>query len=669
MRVVFSKCVIVALWALLCFSIPTTRAQSKLTLSDVQGKYPLGSYLEILQDTAKAWTIDDVSALEMNAAFTPNMEAIPNFGFTNAAYWVRFHLDHAASQSPSWWLEVSHHDLDLVDFYVPGDNLTTYEVSHAGRRLPFVTRNIKHPNYLFSIPRPDSLKQQTVYLRFESEGSMTLPLTLWSIPAFAQKDQQERFIMGLFYGLLLIMLGYNLFIYFSLRESSYLYYVLFLACFMVSRASGDGLAAQYLWPEAGMWNSIAGLLIGTLLTVTVLQFTSAFLNARQNVPRANLLIKALMALWTALLILLPFIPVSTFSIFYLILVIPTLLTILGTSVLAWKRGYQPARLFLLAWGILIIATFLFVGVRFGLLPSNLLTEESPRIGMAFLVLFLSLALVDRINFFKKEKEVAQAAVVQKQREALQLKDEMNAALHESKEELEARNAELERFAYTVSHDLKSPLVTIRGFLGLMEQSAEDGNLDRMHEDAHQIREATDKMKVLLDELLELSRIGRLINPPEEIPLSDLAQEATDLLAGSISIQGVQVNIEPNMPIVHGDRLRLLEVFQNLIANAIKFMGSQTNPMVDIGGYLNESAVHCYVRDNGMGIEPAYLEKIFGLFERLDTNIDGTGIGLTLAKRIVEVHDGRIWVESDGKDKGATFYFTLPHNKAALPPQT
>jgi signal transduction histidine kinase len=226
-------------------------------------------------------------------------------------------------------------------------------------------------------------------------------------------------------------------------------------------------------------------------------------------------------------------------------------------------------------------------------------------------------------------------------------------------ELEAKNAELERFTYSVSHDLKSPLVTINGFLGLLAEDVTKRDEERVQRDIEQIRDATQKMKRLLDDLLELSRIGRLINPPEVVELDELAHEAVALVAGQIAERGVQVVIASGLPVVYGDRPRLLEVLQNLVDNAVKFMGEQPVPRIEIGVRRTDTETICYVKDNGKGIEPRYHDKVFGLFERLDQTIEGTGIGLALVRRIVEVHSGRIWIESEGKGQGSTFCFTLP----------
>ncbi|MBN1584042.1 MAG: PAS domain S-box protein [Anaerolineae bacterium] len=231
-------------------------------------------------------------------------------------------------------------------------------------------------------------------------------------------------------------------------------------------------------------------------------------------------------------------------------------------------------------------------------------------------------------------------------------------------ELETKNAELERFTYTVSHDLKSPLITIKGFLGLLAQDAAVGNKDRLEHDIHTINTAADKMQQLLDDLLELSRIGRLMNPPEEVSFDAIAHEAIELVRGRIVAHGVEIVIAPDLPIVYGDRARLVEVVQNLVDNACKFMGGQLYPRIEIGVRHSSATsdggeVIFYVRDNGIGIEPKYQDRIFDLFTKLDPTSEGTGIGLAIVKRIVEIHNGTIWVESAGKGSGTTFYFTLP----------
>lgn len=228
-------------------------------------------------------------------------------------------------------------------------------------------------------------------------------------------------------------------------------------------------------------------------------------------------------------------------------------------------------------------------------------------------------------------------------------------------ELESKNAELERFTYTVSHDLKSPLITIKGFLGMVERDLATGRGDRVGRDLGRIGAAADRMKELLDELLELSRVGRLVNPPEAVRFATIVEDALALLSGPIRERGVHVDVDVGEVQVFGDRLRLVEVVQNLIDNAVKFSRGVAEPRVEVRcvSAAADASLTFVVRDNGEGIEAAYVRKVFGLFEQLDPNRPGTGVGLALVKRIIEVHGGRIWLESAGLGHGCAFFFTLP----------
>lgn len=231
-------------------------------------------------------------------------------------------------------------------------------------------------------------------------------------------------------------------------------------------------------------------------------------------------------------------------------------------------------------------------------------------------------------------------------------------------ELEAKNAELERFTYTVSHDLKSPLITIQGFMGFVEQDASTGNVERLKADLGRIAEATKKMARLLNELLELSRIGRMMNPPEDVPFNMIVHDAIELVRGRLDAKNIHIMVAEGLPVVRVDRVRLAQVVQNLIDNAAKFMGDQKEPRIEIGqrGSDKDGNPVFFVRDNGIGIDPQYKDKVFGLFSKLDAQSEGTGVGLALVKRIVEAHGGKIWLESE-LGHGASFYFTLLNSLA------
>lgn|GEM_PF-3182997 len=229
--------------------------------------------------------------------------------------------------------------------------------------------------------------------------------------------------------------------------------------------------------------------------------------------------------------------------------------------------------------------------------------------------------------------------------------------------LELLSAELERFLYTAFHELRSPLVTIKGFLGLLVEDIRANRSDRIQDDVDRIAAAADKMNELLSGLLELSRIGRVIHPFEDIDLLQLTKETLEILDSRLRAKHITVNVSPDLPVVYGDRVRLREVLENLIENAVKHIGTQQNPLIEIGTTEQEGQHIIFVKDNGQGIDPRYQNRIFNLFEKLDLNIEGAGIGLALVKRIIEWHGGKVWVESKGVGEGSTFCFTIPYSRS------
>jgi signal transduction histidine kinase len=173
------------------------------------------------------------------------------------------------------------------------------------------------------------------------------------------------------------------------------------------------------------------------------------------------------------------------------------------------------------------------------------------------------------------------------------------------------------------------------------------------------------MGMLLDDLLQLSRIGRMINEPARIDMNALVTDTLTMLEGTTLRQQIEIIVQPGLPELFGDRQRIGMVLQNLIENAAKYMGNQAAPRVEIGACRRGGETVFFVGDNGIGIDPRQHDTIFGLFKKLDARSPGTGIGLALAKRIIELHGGRIWVESEGAGTGSCFLFTIPGGCVSL----
>jgi len=243
---------------------------------------------------------------------------------------------------------------------------------------------------------------------------------------------------------------------------------------------------------------------------------------------------------------------------------------------------------------------------------------------------------------------------QAEEELRRFKESLEQMVEERTAELEQRNAEIESFVYTVSHDLRRPLITISGLAGLAEFDLEKGNLEKARESLRTVQRSCENMDALLRDILELSRIGKVTNPPEDVPFELLVREAIDQLAEAVKKRSAELRVAEGMPTVRVDRERLVEALVNLIDNSIKYTREDTRPVLEV---FYRDGVFC-VRDNGIGIPENQREKVFDLFYKVDPKSDGTGVGLSIVKRIIEVHDGRIWIESDGCSWTA-FCFTLP----------
>ncbi len=274
-------------------------------------------------------------------------------------------------------------------------------------------------------------------------------------------------------------------------------------------------------------------------------------------------------------------------------------------------------------------------------------------------------LLERMQMYRQARDHALQEVTERKRAEAALK-ENERKLEALLAELAAKNAELETFVYSVSHDLKTPIVTIEGFSGALREDF--GNLISKDGEKYldYIGDAARKMELLINDLLELSRIGRLRVKKTEFPFADLISDVLKTLGPQIEERGIQVNVDEKLPLVYGEKKRLAQIMENLVSNAVKYLGKENpSPRIEVGVRENEDQKVFFVRDNGVGIEEKYFEKIFEVFQRLPAAKkigEGTGIGLAIVKRIIEHHGGQVWLESD-IGKGATFFFTLKDKEA------
>lgn len=274
-------------------------------------------------------------------------------------------------------------------------------------------------------------------------------------------------------------------------------------------------------------------------------------------------------------------------------------------------------------------------------------------------------LLERMQMYRQARDQALQEVRERKR--------TEKALIENEKELEAtlaeladKNTELETFVYTVSHDLKTPLVTIEGFIGALREDFGDLIDENAEKYLNYMSDASRKMEVLINDLLYLSRIGRLPERKIEFSFDDLMKKVLKTLQPYIDERGVTLNVEKSLPLIYGEIERLGQVIENLLSNAVKYIGKENPaPRIDVGAIEQGGQKVFFFRDNGIGIEKHYYQKIFEIFQRLPSGKkigEGTGVGLTIVKRIIEHHGGKIWLDSE-PGKGTTFFFTLKDKEA------
>lgn len=254
------------------------------------------------------------------------------------------------------------------------------------------------------------------------------------------------------------------------------------------------------------------------------------------------------------------------------------------------------------------------------------------------------------------------AIITERIEKIRKLNDLNRQLQKQSEKLEDANQELEAFAYSVSHDLRVPLRAIDGFSRILVEDYEDKLDEEGIRLLNIVRENTAKMGHLIDDILLLSRASRQEMVLNEIDMAALARSVYDEFQTDVTDRDVEFTVG-DIPNAYGDRAMLGQVFQNLIGNAIKFTRNKNPAIIEVGGEKEGKEIVYYVKDNGAGFDMKYINKLFGLFQRLHSpeEFEGTGVGLSIVQRVIRRHGGSVWGEG-AVGEGATIYFTLPKDK-------
>ena len=597
---------------------------------------PLGSLMQVFEDPHGETRIEDIASPAFESRFQPHQGAVFNAGYSRSAHWVRVDLNYrpqASQEARRWLLEVAYPPLDSLQLYLADGNGGYRLARDTGDTMPWASREIRQGNYLFEIELPAN-QPQRVYLRVQSEGSIQVPLSLWSQHAYLEAQPGRIYVLGMIYGVLLAMLVYNLFIYISIRDPSYLYYILYIAAFGLYQVSVNGAGVQFLWPDRTWWaNAATPLLIGAPGLFGCL-FTRSFLRTAEHSRWMDRLLRLIIGFSVVVMVL------ALTTDYGLSLRLATALALLFTlavfaaGILAWLRGMRVARYFIIAWSALLIGGQINTLMVLGYLPHNFLTMYASQLGAALEVVLLSMALADRINALKDER----ATILEDDRAEL---EQLNRELAES-------NRLKDEFLSNISHELRTPMMGVMGALELLPASDTPEELQQYQHIA--TGSARDMMR-LVNNILALSelRAGKLRPEDYRFSLSETAARLQQQFAAQAYDKGLAFDLEldDKLPdLVYGDREKLEQSICHLLDNAIKFTSRGTVTLRFAGVVeLRELQLNIEVIDSGIGFSAADQAFLYHQFRQVDGSMTrrygGLGIGLAISRGLIEVLGGQL----------------------------
>lgn len=407
--------------------VPAMVHAESIKLSQVGTLGALGHHIDLLEDSAGAYTINDVVGDNLDYQWINSDSDTPNFGYTDSTFWYRIRLQNDSGEDTRRILAITYPLLDVIDFYLADEKQQIIKTVHTGDSRPMSSRDFDHRNFLFELSLPQGA-QRTIYLRVLTEGAQQLPLEIWKERDFFLRDQSILMSKASYFGVMGIMVLFNLFIYVSTRERSYLFYIGFMAFFFLTQAGMAGFAQQFVWPDTPSLNQISILVFVPATMMFAALFSIEFLDLKQRAPAFNKLLVFTVIFNGVSCVLAPFLSYSLSTKLSVAMVFPASLALLAIGPMLWLRGVKDARFYTLAWCTLVIGTALVSLNKFGLIPRNVITENGLIIGSALEALLLSFALADRFNREREHRYAAQTAMYDQARERQRIENEM---MHQS----------------------------------------------------------------------------------------------------------------------------------------------------------------------------------------------------------------------------------------------
>ncbi|MGV3684249.1 MAG: sensor histidine kinase [Daejeonella sp.] len=677
------------------------------------GNIVIGDHVSILEDPTNKLTLNDIRSSD---SFVDQGVSIPNLKLSSSDFWLKFSIRNESEQE-HLILALEYPMLSTCEFYAMNDGL----VQKLSYDTEFANRKYKHQNFLFDVYiRPGTT--EAYFLRVRSSEQMVLPLILGTPKTTAENLLTNDLAWGLFMGLILVMIIYNSFIYFSVKDKSYLYYVFYSLFIGLSSITLSGYTYRFILFDYPGLNHLGIVVFPGLAGIAGNLFMMNFLQTRENSPRMHRFIYLSILIYSAAIVLrlLGYDRVSFRAIDFA--AVSTVLVTFTVTITLSLEGYRPAKLFLLAFSLFFTGLLLFVLRNLGVVPYNDFTNYTKELGTALDVVLLAFALADKINTFKRDKERSQEQTLQALKENERIIREQNVILETKVNE---RTLELSE----ANNELSQTLIDLKEAEGQLVEAEKMASLGQLtagiaHEINNPINFVTSNITplnrdvdILIDFIQEMEKIGlsdlpveekqRLIEEQkEELDYDYLKIEINQLLKGiregasrtSEIVKGLRVfsrldeddlkkadlndgldstlivinnllsnkirleKIYADIPLIECYPGKLNQVFLNILSNGIyainKKFGDEEGGVLRITTSNSDTKVYVKIEDNGIGMDEATKKKIFEPFFTTKDVGEGTGLGMSIAYNTIRRHQGEIQINST-PGEGSEFILELP----------
>jgi two-component system NtrC family sensor kinase len=701
---------------LLLFSLCDCTAQLLIEVKDNKVNN-IGKQVDLLVDTSGRLSIEEIASTGYEHNFTRSNQRVPSLGVITSPAWCRLKIRNYTNQKLA--LAVNNTEIEFVDLYYLKEGV--FQQKRLSAYEPFNARELALTKYFFLLDIPKD-STQVFYLRLQTSTGLQFPLLVSTFQGLIETEEPVIILYGFYIGIMLTMILYNLFIYFSIRDRSYIFYILYVAFITLTNVIEKGVAFRYLWPSMPSLNQY-GNIAACLTGIFAIYFSISFLHLAKHSTKFRLILNGIAALYlVAMAVILTRHRLTGMVMTEVISIFGTLF-LFAAGFAVYRKGYTPAKYYLIAWSVLLIGVIVFVFKDFNIVPYNNLTVNGMTIGSAIEAMLLSFALGNRIKIYKDEKDRAQQIALQSLEEKKQFVLEQNIlleskvnerteALKKANEHLTTANKELQstqaqliqsekmaslgELTAGIAHEIQNPLNFINNFSDVnkeliieVKHALKNGNKDEatlivndIDENEQKINNHGKRADAIVKSMLQHSRKSTGEKVPVDI--NALADEYLRLAYQGFRAKDKSFNatlhtqFDNSIGKIAAVPQDLGRVLLNLYNNALYAVNEKKLTLHDPIGYsdpnvyvptvtvattLNQLsgekvAVLISVKDNGVGIPQKVVDKIFQPFFTTKPSGQGTGLGLSLSYDIIKSHAGKIRVETK-EGEGAEFVIELP----------